>query len=315
MPPTPQSDAELMAAAQGGDETAFATLVERHQQLVEKVTWRFSHQPAEHEDLTHEVFVQFFLGMARYRGEAPVTHFLTALARRLGFRFWEKRARSRTRPLPEDFADTFAAPPAPPAAEPAPTLFDLLSELKPDDRLALTLTYYDRYEAPQIAATLGWTLDATRMRLTRARRSLQEIVRRRGLDAAQIIQGELAMPKLDETMTGLAAGEPATRQTQIFPREVVETAKTKMAATYLLLRPTPREAVEAAQKMAAQYQLSDGGHERAERAFTVFFVELERRQKEYRDGVFALRQNLAAELRDILPPAAFAEWKEKQGRG
>ncbi|MDR0867301.1 MAG: sigma-70 family RNA polymerase sigma factor [Planctomycetota bacterium] len=302
-----------MAAAQGGDETAFTTLVERHQQLVEKIMWRFSRVPAEHEDLTHEVFVQFFLGMARYRGEAPVTHFLTALARKIGFRFWEKRAHSRTRPLPEDLADTLAAPPAP--AEPSPTLFDLLSELKPDDRLALTLTYYDRYEAPQIAATLGWTLDATRMRLTRARRSLQEMVRRRGIDAAQIIQGELAMPKLDETMTGLAAGEPATRKTQIFPREVVETAKTKMAATYLLLRPTPREAVEAAQKMAAQYQLSAGGHERAERAFTAFFVELERRQKEYRDGVFTLRQDLAAELRDILPPAAFADWEEGQEKG
>ncbi|MDR0868814.1 MAG: sigma-70 family RNA polymerase sigma factor [Planctomycetota bacterium] len=171
-------DRRLVAQARQGDHAAFAALVERRQADVAKMMWRFTRDRDEHADLTHEVFVQFYLALDNYRGDAPVEHYLAGLANRTGLRFWQKRARDgKMSPLPDDLAER----PAPPENNPTSLLFEMLSELNPEERLVLTLTYYEDKNAKEIAAQMRWSHVATRMRLSRARQRLQTIAKKRGV--------------------------------------------------------------------------------------------------------------------------------------
>ena len=179
------NDDEVVRLAAQGDDGAFERLVRRHEEHVSRIMWRFSHDEAIHADLVHEVFVQVYLSLDRFRGDAPFIHWLSALASRTGLRWWRRQSRdaSRHRQLPDDMEDVRAkgdeigAGPLDAVGE----LQAMLSELNADDRVVLTLMYYEKKNAKEIAALLGWTHTATRMRLSRARKKLQRIAKAHGL--------------------------------------------------------------------------------------------------------------------------------------
>ena len=57
----------------------------------------------------------------------------------------------------------------------------LLSELKPPDRLVLTLQYFDGCSMKEIADRMNWNEAMVKMRAYRARNKLRTIAKRRGL--------------------------------------------------------------------------------------------------------------------------------------
>ena len=179
------SDDQIVHRAAQGDEKAFELLVRRHQEHVARIMWRFSHDEAMHADLVHEVFVQVYLSLDRFRGDAPFIHWLSALASRTGLRWWRRQSRDASRhcQLPDDMEDFRAK------ADDAKTDYQsaaadlraMLAELNDDDRAVLTLMYYEKKNAKEIASLLGWTHTATRMRLSRARKKLQKVAKAHGL--------------------------------------------------------------------------------------------------------------------------------------
>lgn len=174
---------ELVARAGGGDELAFETIVRRYEGHIGKLMWRFSHDVEDHVELVHEVFVQAYLSLGRFRGDAPLVHWLSAIASRTGLRWWKKQTRDRRFcQLPDNLVDSRAEESASPMPEnAAPLLAAMLAELPENDRAALTLTYYEKKNAKEVAELLGWTHSAARMRISRARRKLQQIARAHGL--------------------------------------------------------------------------------------------------------------------------------------
>lgn len=182
---TDENDEQIVHRAAQGDEVAFECLVRRHESHVARIMWRFSHDEAMHADLVHEVFVQVYLSLDRFRGDAPFIHWLSAIASRTGLRWWRRQSREAARhcQLPDEVEDVRAKENGANAAtvNAAIGLQALLAELNDDDRAVLTLMYYEKKNAKEIAALLGWTHTATRMRLSRARKKLQRIAKEHGL--------------------------------------------------------------------------------------------------------------------------------------
>jgi RNA polymerase sigma-70 factor (ECF subfamily) len=68
-PPEDVSDTELVVRAQEGDTEAFSVLVERHQNLVFNLSYRFMRDPTLAEDAAQEAFLKAFRLLRGFRGD------------------------------------------------------------------------------------------------------------------------------------------------------------------------------------------------------------------------------------------------------
>jgi len=161
-----------------GDNQACADLFKRHEARIARLMWRFTRDRGTQAELVHEVFVQVYLSLPRFRPHrAPFEHWLFRIATRVGYQFWKAQARRR-RMLPLDDFDPAAATAAdridPTAA--AETLHRLLAQLPSADRLVLTLMYFEDCSMKEIARRTGWNETLVKMRAYRARQRLKRII-------------------------------------------------------------------------------------------------------------------------------------------
>ena len=179
------ADSFDVAASLKGDEEAYARLVRRYEQPITRLLWRFTRDPAQCEELVQQVFVEAYFSLRTYRAEAPLLHWLRKIATRTGYHYWRDRARgSQEVPLPdpeimeqieaavEDRIDP---------SEAAAVLHALLNRLPPDDRLVLTLLYFEECSTQEIADRAGWSRAKVKTQALRARRKVKEIAEREHL--------------------------------------------------------------------------------------------------------------------------------------
>ena len=174
------TDRQDIAASLGGDEAAFARLIRRHERAVANLLWRFVRQEAQCEELVQETFVEAYFSLGRYRGEAPLEHWLRRIATRVGYRFWKQRSRQETH-VPLADLDVAAPDGAGDAEAAGAAAHALLARLPPAERLVLTLMYFDDCQVKDIARRMGWTRAMVKMRAYRARRRLKAIAGREHL--------------------------------------------------------------------------------------------------------------------------------------
>jgi len=162
-----------------GDPDAYKRLIERHQQEIGKIMWRFSRNQTVHEELVQDVFVEAYISLATYKERAPFTHWLTRIATRVGYRYWKQKAREKkferfsfeewdrlTTESPEEIDSSRAAE----------LLHNLLGQLPPRDRLVLTLRYLEGCDVVETAHRTGWTKSMVKVQAFRAKRKLQKLL-------------------------------------------------------------------------------------------------------------------------------------------
>jgi RNA polymerase sigma-70 factor (ECF subfamily) len=180
-------DLEDVRRARGGDPDAYRRLVERHQEYVAGILWRFSRERRDHEELVQDVFVEAYLSLSTYRAKAPFQHWLARIATRVGYRYWKEKARQRkTEPFSleqwdratEDDGIVSAIEPD----QAATLLYNLFAQLSPRDRLVLTLRYLDQCDVAETAQRTGWTKTMVKVQTLRAKKRLQELVKRTGTE-------------------------------------------------------------------------------------------------------------------------------------
>jgi len=76
-------DEELMARYQKGDESAFATLVSRHELRLWNFLRRYVGDPDTAEDLLQEVFMRVIRSASEWRNDAKVSTWMFSIARNL----------------------------------------------------------------------------------------------------------------------------------------------------------------------------------------------------------------------------------------
>jgi RNA polymerase sigma-70 factor (ECF subfamily) len=186
-PAVPMPDEADVQQARRGDPDAYRRLVERHQDYVAGILWRFSRDRQVHEELVQDTFVEAYLSLNTYHAKAPLAHWLARIATRVGYRYWKEKARQQKRePLHLDLwgraseDDGIVSVLEPSRA--AELLHELLGQLPPRDRLVLTLRYLDQCDVAQTAERTGWTRTMVKVQTMRARKRLRKLVERSGME-------------------------------------------------------------------------------------------------------------------------------------
>lgn len=176
------ADLEDTRLSRQGDPDSYRRLVERHQEYVAGIMWKFSRDHQVHEELVQDVFVEAYLSLHTYREEAPFAHWLSRIATRVGYHHWKQQSRRREN---ESFSlqdwdqmalDETEQPGADPASA-AEMLHNLLAQLPPRDRLVLTLRYLEGCSVVETAHRTGWTRTMVKVQALRARKKLERLFR------------------------------------------------------------------------------------------------------------------------------------------
>jgi len=175
----PDRVAELVAAAQAGDRSAFDELVRATYVDTYTLAYRITGNEEDARDVVQEAYLRAFRGLERFRGEARFTTWMYRITANCAATTLGKRKRHRHEELTDDMAgDDLRAASNPEAnlesvAERG-RLHDALQALPPKLRAVVVLR--DIYDLPHeaIAAELGISESAAKVRLHRARRKLRE---------------------------------------------------------------------------------------------------------------------------------------------
>jgi RNA polymerase sigma-70 factor (ECF subfamily) len=170
-----------------GDSEAYRRLIERHQDRVARMLWRFSRNRRVHEELVQDVFVEAYLSLRGYNGKAPLAHWLARIATRVGYRYWKEKARRKgTEAFNfQDWDEAVGAGPATEALEPdraGELLHQLLAQMGPRDRLVLTLRYLEQCDVVETARRTGWTKTMVKVQTLRARNRLRKLIEQSGTE-------------------------------------------------------------------------------------------------------------------------------------
>jgi RNA polymerase sigma factor (sigma-70 family) len=191
-------DDELVTAALAGEPAAFAALAERNRARVEAVVERMVGDEAE--DVVQEALLRAYLGLSQLRDPARFAGWLCGIAVNLAKMRLRRRALERKRSLALTLDQPRARPtptldlpqggltprrlPRQLAAEPAPdgsfeelellrVVREALDVLPPGQREVVLMHYLDGLSCEEIAAALGSSSGAVRVRLHRARERLR----------------------------------------------------------------------------------------------------------------------------------------------
>ncbi len=184
--PVSGEDARDIRECLEGDEDAYARLVRRYQQSIANYMWRFTQDAVAWEELTHEVFVQAYFSLSKFRGRSPWLHWLKKIATRVGYGYWRQRQRDRERGgLSLELVAETAVAVVDRELHPREShelVQRLLEQVSPRDRLVLTLTYLESQSTEEIAALTGWSRTLVKVQLHRARQRLARISQSMGIN-------------------------------------------------------------------------------------------------------------------------------------
>ena len=178
-PVMPDELADLVAAAKGGDRAAFDELVRRTSADTYTLAFRLVGNEEDARDVVQETYLRAYKGIGRFREEAQLSTWLYRITANCAATHLGKRRKHRHEELPEDDQVLDLSPARDPQAVADATglrerLTDALEELPPKLRAVVVLR--DVYDLPHeaIAAELGISESAAKVRLHRARRKLRE---------------------------------------------------------------------------------------------------------------------------------------------
>ena len=175
----PEELAELVAAARDGSREAFDELVRVTSRDTYTLAYRLVGNTEDARDVVQEAYLRAYKGIGKFRGDAQFSTWLYRITANCANTHLSKRRRYRHDELTDDspIADTHAER-DPQANLLASSLRDRLTVALDDlpPKLRAVVVLRDVYDLPHeaIAAELGISESAAKVRLHRARRKLRE---------------------------------------------------------------------------------------------------------------------------------------------
>jgi len=172
-----ESDYQDIRSTLAGNHAAYARLVERHEGPVFAQMGRFTRDARVLDELVQDVFIEVYMNLHKYRGEAPFLHWVRRIGTRVGYHYWKMEHRDRKlRQLLALQPVLAQAIEARVPSEAAEVLFQMLARLAPKDRLVLTLHFFDECDTREIADRTGWSRTLVRVRIHRACNRLKRLL-------------------------------------------------------------------------------------------------------------------------------------------
>jgi RNA polymerase sigma-70 factor (ECF subfamily) len=172
--------AALLDRARQRDPAAFRDLFHGHVGAVHRVVRRIVGARGDVDDLVQTTFVEAFRSLPDFRGDALFSTWLARIAVRVTMRAVRRGGRA---PLPLDAAPEPTADGAGPervaaARQALARVEALLQELRPKRRAAFVLHVLEGYSMDEVAAILGASVAAVKVRVHDARRHIEKRLRR-----------------------------------------------------------------------------------------------------------------------------------------
>jgi RNA polymerase sigma-70 factor, ECF subfamily len=177
-------DAALVAKHLAGDPHAFAELVKRYTSAVYNVTYRFTNNAAEAENLTQETFLRAWNALPRITTDRPLKPYILKIAVNL-CHDWAEQNKVPSAAL-EEHEETLIADDA---ADPLQNVSDQelrervrtkLELLSPMHRTVITMRYSEEMSYEEMATALSLPLNTVRTHLHRAKARLRELMEQDG---------------------------------------------------------------------------------------------------------------------------------------
>ena len=176
--PEALSDAHLLASHVGGDDQAFAILMERHADRLWSLAMRVMNNPEDAADALQDAMISAFRRAGDFRGDAAVTTWLHRIVLNACFDRLRRIAARRAEPLPADIersADLISSD-DPEAAAVRSGIADevtrALGRIGADQRAALVLVDLEGYSMDEAARILGCAPGTVKSRCSRGRARL-----------------------------------------------------------------------------------------------------------------------------------------------
>lgn len=182
--PPPDYD-ELLDGVRRGNQAAARSLVEALHPLVRKIVRAHLPRRVAEEDLSQEVYLKMFSRLEQFRGEMPLTHWVSRIAVTTcidHLRYQQRRPEMRWADLSENEAQVLDAVLTGSDGEDATDTLAakelvgrLLEQLSPADRSVITLLDLEQKSVAEISQLTGWGTSMIKVRAFRARRKLRKL--------------------------------------------------------------------------------------------------------------------------------------------
>lgn len=178
---------ELVRAAAGGDEDAFAQLAELHEKKVYNLALRMCGNPEDAWDAAQEAFLSAWRGLPSFRGEAGFSTWLYRLTSNAAIDQLRRTKRQRGESSLDDESLGIDAVDRTPSPQERAEESELrgavtagLARLSDSHRQALVLREVQELSYEEIAAVLEVDLGTVKSRISRARSALRKILQESG---------------------------------------------------------------------------------------------------------------------------------------
>jgi RNA polymerase sigma factor (sigma-70 family) len=191
---------------ESGSDEAFAAIVHRHVSLVYSVALRHTSNSSHAEEITQAVFVILARKATSLDRRAVLSGWLYHTARLTAANFVRSEVR-RSRREREALMQSTADEPADQKfwTELSPFLDEAMARLRPVDRDALVLRYFENKSLPEVGTALGVGERAAQKRVDRALQKLRILFAKRGICATvAVIAAEISAHAVGAAPLGLA---------------------------------------------------------------------------------------------------------------
>ena len=199
IPTEPQSDEQLVALAQNGDDGAFPELVKRYSRRIFRVARNITNHDEDSEDVLQETFMKAYKHLDTFQGNSKFYTWLVRIAMNEALMKLRKRRTGKLVSLDEELStgeDTVIREIAVWEGNPEDTysqeelrelLDKTISSLPEGFRTVFVLRDVEELSTEETAETLGLSIPAVKSRLLRARLQLREkltrVFKRKGENA------------------------------------------------------------------------------------------------------------------------------------
>lgn len=178
------SDIELIEETLGGDQSAYADLVKRHQRFVFTLAMRFTKSREDAEEIAQDSFIKAYRSLAAFGGQSKFSTWLYTIVYTTAMTFLRKRKldtssiddettfiqlESRNSGLDNNLAENKSR---------SFYLNKAIEQLSPDDAMIITLFYKGEQSLEEIGIALGIEPNTVKVKLFRARQRLKEKLER-----------------------------------------------------------------------------------------------------------------------------------------
>jgi RNA polymerase sigma-70 factor (ECF subfamily) len=168
-------DADWIARAADGDESAFARLVDRHLARLHALAWRALGSTAEAEEVTQETLLRAWRQLPSWR---PGTALFSTWLHRVALNLVNDRLRARREQVPIDDVQLVSNAPGPErqldSEQRSARVRAALQALPERQRDAMLLCHFEGLGNIEAAAALEVSVEALESLLSRARRTLRQ---------------------------------------------------------------------------------------------------------------------------------------------